>query len=561
MAHRARSARSDTSDADMDGLAERDLELQRLQRQLRLMDGDRKAYCFESGDAIKKQKREIRQQEKEREELLKDLRLIESRSNQNKDEFNIENLGELGREKHDVKSLISDEHKKQEELDAEIREWEKKIRNQHKNMGGVHMSGQHNVKVQKTVRKLENQLQLANNSFSKSLEKNKEMREEIDSLRVERRRFENLYKKLEKELSQLRQEIGEVIDQSTQAYDSREEAQAKMILLKEKADKDLQQHNTEMKELVRIIDHDRKLRDFMNDKSKERHEDPQLVQWRQRKEATEAERKKASQTDSVESYEAAFARIKEISGEEDLDLLVNHFIEVEDKNFALFNYVNEQNNVIEMHQEKIQDINDDIERFQKQGVELEVQRKSILATLEERQKSASSASEDNAHKFTGVMKIIDQLRAGVDSLFGKISCDRASIDDMLGAQAGITDQNMLQYLGIIEERTNHLLLIHYYILSQKDYEDFVKKQPSLLGEGPQAAATQPIIQPPVVGDEYDSDGSDASEDADTLPMTRGQLLQRAMKSVKKREAAAKKQGFQYDLSDARDKSKKKDKKK
>lgn len=43
----------------------------------------------------------------------------------------------------------------------------------------------------------------------------------------------------------------------------RDEAQAKMILLKERADKDLQQHNAEMKELVRILDHDRKLKEFM----------------------------------------------------------------------------------------------------------------------------------------------------------------------------------------------------------------------------------------------------------------------------------------------------------
>ena len=64
---------------------------------------------------------------------------------------------------------------------------------------------------------------------------------------------------------------------------NRDEAQAKMILLKEKADKDLQQHNAEMKEHVRIIDHDKKLRDFMNTKCKERQEDPQLVAWRQRK--------------------------------------------------------------------------------------------------------------------------------------------------------------------------------------------------------------------------------------------------------------------------------------
>ena len=130
---------------------------------------------------------------------------------------------------------------------------------------------------------------------------------------------------------------------------------------------------------------------------------------------------------------------------------------------------------------------------------MEAQRQTILTSLEERQKKAGTQAEENHHKHQGVMKIIDQLRAGIDSLFHKINCDRSSIDDMLGAQAGMTDQNMLQYLGIIEERTNQLLLIHYYLMSQQDYEDFVRKQPTLLGEGPQAQAAQPMIQPPVVG--------------------------------------------------------------
>lgn len=61
------------------------------------------------------------------------------------------------------------------------------------------------------------------------------------------------------------------------------EAQEKMILLNEKAEKDVQQHNAEMKELVRIIDHERKLREFMNTKGREREEDMQLVTWRKRK--------------------------------------------------------------------------------------------------------------------------------------------------------------------------------------------------------------------------------------------------------------------------------------
>lgn len=73
-------------------------------------------------------------------------------------------------------------------------------------------------------------------------------------------------------------------------------------------------------------------------------------------EAQEAERKKESQEDSVETYEAAFERIKEMTGEEDLDLLVQRFIETEDKNFALFNFVNEQNNEIETLHEQIEEV-------------------------------------------------------------------------------------------------------------------------------------------------------------------------------------------------------------
>ena len=49
------------------------------------------------------------------------------------------------------------------------------------------------------------------------------------------------------------------------------------------ADKDMAQHKQEMKELQRIIDHDKKLREFMNEKGKEREEDDYLKNWRQKK--------------------------------------------------------------------------------------------------------------------------------------------------------------------------------------------------------------------------------------------------------------------------------------
>lgn len=53
---RIHSARSDVSDGDVDGMAEKEQEFAKLQRQYRIMENDRKAYCQESQDLIKKQK-------------------------------------------------------------------------------------------------------------------------------------------------------------------------------------------------------------------------------------------------------------------------------------------------------------------------------------------------------------------------------------------------------------------------------------------------------------------------------------------------------------------------
>lgn len=61
-------------------------------------------------------------------------------------------------------------------------------------------------------------------------------------------------------------------------------------------------------------------------------------------------------------------------------------------------------------------------------------------------------------------------------------------------------------------------------------------------------------------DEYDSEGSEVSDD-EARPLTRNELQNKVMKTVRKRESAAKKDGYKYDLSNAREMQKnKKDKK-
>ena len=62
------------------------------------------------------------------------------------------------------------------------------------------------------------------------------------------------------------------IQQNQQAYDQRDEAEAKIQMLREKNEKDLATYNYEYRELMRIIDHDAKLKSFINVKAMERND-------------------------------------------------------------------------------------------------------------------------------------------------------------------------------------------------------------------------------------------------------------------------------------------------
>ena len=52
---------------------------------------------------------------------------------------------------------------------------------------------------------------------------------------------------------------------------------------------------------------------------------------------------------------------------------------------------------------------------------------------------------------------------GIESVFSKIGCDVTTITDMLGGHAGVTDSTILQYLGIVEQKTNQILQLQVFI--------------------------------------------------------------------------------------------------
>merc|ERR1712151_787886 len=126
--------------------------------------------------------------------------------------------------------------------------------------------GDNQKAVQKQIRVLENRLDNALQKFNEAIATNRSLREQIDTLRRERVVFDDIYRKLENELQQKKKEMANIIEQANAAYEARDSAQAQMAALKQQADKEHSEFEKEWRELGRLIENDKRMKEFMRTK-------------------------------------------------------------------------------------------------------------------------------------------------------------------------------------------------------------------------------------------------------------------------------------------------------
>merc|ERR1719265_2226784 len=143
--------------------------------------------------------------------------------------------------------------------------------------GGVKASLDNAKAVQKQIRILENRLDKALQKFNESIEANRALREQIDTLRRERVVFDDIYRKLENELHSKKKEMANIIEQANAAYEARDSAQAQMAALKQQADKEHAEFEKEWRELGKLIENDKKMKEFMREKVRNRAQETKAL--------------------------------------------------------------------------------------------------------------------------------------------------------------------------------------------------------------------------------------------------------------------------------------------
>ena len=250
--------------------------------------------------------------------------------------------------------------------------------------------------------------------------------------------------------------------------------------------------------------------------------------------------------------------------------MVDKFIAAEEKNFSMFNYVNHLNEEIEKLDISIAEVKGEIDKYRGQDNESDNQRKKILRELEGRLARTENRVKDYDNRHRDAVEVLTEIKEEVLNVYEAIGCKSISNLATINGPNGITDSNLMQYLGVMEQRTNEILQMYYATVQNqqgsinslpgKDENSGQKLSDPLgmqtrpgvsevlpMGEGPTvpSGTVELKIDPP----RFEDHGPLPDEQMDDeRPLTRAELMKVAGKYAKKaQEKNAKLKGLELGL--------------
>ena len=374
--------------------------------------------------------------------------------------------------------------------------------------------------------------------------------------------FDGIYKKLERELHVKKKEMAAIVDEAKRAHEQRMKATAEMGALKAQTERDKAAFNREWNELGRLMEADKQARESAAAEKAELRGGPTSAAAPDTGAASgglddeffadddamllggasgEPQFVSHLTHDKIAAYEEAWDRMQAANpGLASVEEAVETFAQMEDKNFSLFNFINEQNSEIERLELMISGFKAAIEKYKGQGVSTDTQRKKVLRDLEESLQARDRKADECEAAQQTAARTINQLKAGITAIFSRLASGTTSNpeEEILVSQ-GVTESNMMQYLLIIEHRTAEIL--NMYAQSQSQTSAAMADMTLDVAEGTvQPAHARLNVQPPAWED-FDEEEEEQGED-DERPLTRDELQRKTLRSSSKKDAKASKTG-------------------
>jgi len=360
---------------------------------------------------------------------------------------------------------VNFEKMRQNDLEKKLTTTRMEITRARKRMGNVNITADNTMLIEKQVRVLENRLDQALVQFNEALAYNRELRQQIDNLRGERKVFTDIYKKLENELHEKKKAMADVIEKSNKDYEEKDALEATLKQLKQAADEDNRKYEENFQKLDEMMQKYKAAKEASQQQqlAAASHKSPTKTPGSpttktERKHDSTKAAKAVDDTDAAASEEAelhvALQELRKATREPNLDVLYQQFVKAEEHNFSMYNYVNLRNAEVELLDQEIQELNAQLAR--ERG---DVRRTATLKELENKLAATEAQHEATVEKTNEKKAKIELIRNFAQELFTRIGCSTDMANELLGT-TDATELNIIQFLGIVEHRTNELLFAY-----------------------------------------------------------------------------------------------------
>lgn len=443
-------------------------DLARLQRRYRILERERDNFQKHSGTNAKA-KKVLNILKKEQREINTDLNVAASDANARRDKKIVQTIGEQLADHTNFHKRISVEKAYIRELEMQIIMFSKKLYDvSSQQVTDIQMQARV-LNGQKTLDSQENKLEVAVRRFCVVQAGNKQLRDEVNHLLIERTGFNKLFEKLILNLTMGKKFMMDLIEQATIAYDQREGWCSKLAALRFKAYNDIAAHSQECLTLESQIDHEAKLAAFLSTKSQKR-----IMRQMMIKEHMKREKIRMEMQVLIAGYNNSLKEIQEFTSQEDLDEICEMFLKEEEEIFARFEYVNDLNSQMEMITDELGQFHLQIDQQRALNESRAIQQKDRLAFLQRTYDQQKLAASEEEHLLRDTEEECSKLLKGVEKLFEISKAQKTPFIDLLGNNVKISNFNALLYLEEIEKSVNDLIKLVYYrekVLEKKKTRD------------------------------------------------------------------------------------------
>ncbi|XP_046666894.1 outer dynein arm protein 1-like [Homalodisca vitripennis] len=429
-----------------------DMELKKLKREHRRMKSIGKR-----DDAIERQGKVITALTKERDNLVSDLNVMQTKKQCVMDAKQTAEITELFARGDSLDVDIAREQRFMDDLKYQTYKESNKLERRRKNIKSQFSASdyrQHmeNQRGDRALDALKSKLHAEQVKLGSAIKENAELRKSILLLLKSKTHFNQLFEELVLKLKKGKKIMKDIVEQSQLQLKKRDEVTRKIQALKQRDVADLHKRQEEMQDLEMRYADDKNLTKFRN----------MVLHVRTKLSEGDKATKKAAaqrlqQEEELQKLRDTWTAVKEVTELEECGDVCELLFRQEAENFSLFNYNNELHDQVEALTEqtaellkKVDDEQEDRYQWEDQQEREKVKLESLLDNMDNEQNYRNDMCEAS-------FRLFDRLMTKLRALFDLAQCETWPLEDLLGDNEQVTQFNYRLYLELLESRLMQLM--------------------------------------------------------------------------------------------------------